>query len=240
MACVLATESSGSSSHCLSGSGSSGSDSGCVSSHLPEALSEEPSSPCDSSCFTAEHKPSFNSQYISAVSVCSSPTPFKTWLIIPGPPQRAWKMCTSTVSQNTLLVCVCAKLIYVLKQKTFSYQTKLCLNLGFSCCFTVEVHFPIVLLDQCFSACNKPLQWWFVWSGTSLSPLLKNTPVNTDIKKKTLNNDVCYQAVCLISYSCLDLHILCKNVYSDAPLSSGNKLLHKGTVNITVQVRSVR
>lgn len=67
----LATESSGSSSHCLSGSGSSGSDSGCVSSHLPEALSEEPSSPCDSSCFTSEHKPSFNSQYISEVSVCA-------------------------------------------------------------------------------------------------------------------------------------------------------------------------
>lgn len=86
IACVclcLATESSGSSSHCLSGSGSSGSDSGCVSSHLPEALSEEPSSPCDSSCFTSEHKSSFNSQYISAVSVCvcvgSSHIPFKTW-----------------------------------------------------------------------------------------------------------------------------------------------------------------
>ncbi|XP_058237618.1 uncharacterized protein plekhg4 isoform X2 [Hemibagrus wyckioides] len=63
----MTTESSGSSSHCLSGSGSSGSDSGCVSSHLPEALSEEPSSPCDSSCFTSEHKSSFNSQYISAV-----------------------------------------------------------------------------------------------------------------------------------------------------------------------------
>ncbi|KAK3510121.1 hypothetical protein QTP70_026837, partial [Hemibagrus guttatus] len=62
----MTTESSGSSSHCLSGSGSSGSDSGCVSSHLPEALSEEPSSPCDSSCFTSEHKSSFNSQYISA------------------------------------------------------------------------------------------------------------------------------------------------------------------------------
>ncbi|KAI5626205.1 hypothetical protein C0J50_14195 [Silurus asotus] len=61
----MTTESSGSSSHCLSGSGSSGSDSGCVSSHLPEALSEEPSSPCDSSCFTSEHKPSFNTQYIS-------------------------------------------------------------------------------------------------------------------------------------------------------------------------------
>ncbi|XP_066509793.1 rho guanine nucleotide exchange factor 40-like isoform X1 [Hoplias malabaricus] len=67
----MTTESSGSSSHCLSGSGSSGSDSGCVSSHLPEALSEEPSSPCDTSCYSSitsppEHKPCFNSQYISA------------------------------------------------------------------------------------------------------------------------------------------------------------------------------
>ncbi|XP_026123332.1 uncharacterized protein plekhg4 isoform X2 [Carassius auratus] len=68
----MTTESSGSSSHCLSGSGSSGSDSGCVSSHLPEALSEEPSSPCDSSCYSSitsptQEKPCFNSQYISAV-----------------------------------------------------------------------------------------------------------------------------------------------------------------------------
>ncbi|XP_072527116.1 pleckstrin homology domain-containing family G member 4B isoform X2 [Salminus brasiliensis] len=68
----MTTESSGSSSHCLSGSGSSGSDSGCVSSHLPEALSEEPSSPCDTSCYSSiaspsDHKPCFNSQYISAV-----------------------------------------------------------------------------------------------------------------------------------------------------------------------------
>uniref|UniRef100_A0A3B4E112 Pleckstrin homology domain containing, family G (with RhoGef domain) member 4 n=1 Tax=Pygocentrus nattereri TaxID=42514 RepID=A0A3B4E112_PYGNA len=71
----MTTESSGSSSHCLSGSGSSGSDSGCVSNHLPEALSEEPSSPCDTSCYSSitspsDHKPRFNSQYISAVSVC--------------------------------------------------------------------------------------------------------------------------------------------------------------------------
>uniref|UniRef100_A0A8C1UCB0 Pleckstrin homology domain containing, family G (with RhoGef domain) member 4 n=1 Tax=Cyprinus carpio TaxID=7962 RepID=A0A8C1UCB0_CYPCA len=63
-----------SSSHCLSGSGSSGSDSGCVSSHLPEALSEEPSSPCDSSCYSSitsptQEKPCFTSQYISAVSI---------------------------------------------------------------------------------------------------------------------------------------------------------------------------
>lgn len=70
----VATESSGSSSHCLSGSGSSGSDSGCVSSHLPEALSEEPSSPCDSSCYSSitsptQEKTCFNSQYISAVSI---------------------------------------------------------------------------------------------------------------------------------------------------------------------------
>ncbi|XP_056121437.1 puratrophin-1 isoform X1 [Rhinichthys klamathensis goyatoka] len=67
----MTTESSGSSSHCLSGSGSSGSDSGCVSSHLPEALSEEPSSPCDSSCYSSitsptQEKACFNSQYISA------------------------------------------------------------------------------------------------------------------------------------------------------------------------------
>ncbi|XP_031425073.1 uncharacterized protein plekhg4 isoform X3 [Clupea harengus] len=51
--------------------GSSGSDSGCVSSHLPEALSEEPSSPYEPSCYSAvaspvEDKPRFNSQYISA------------------------------------------------------------------------------------------------------------------------------------------------------------------------------
>uniref|UniRef100_A0A672LA32 Rho guanine nucleotide exchange factor 40-like n=1 Tax=Sinocyclocheilus grahami TaxID=75366 RepID=A0A672LA32_SINGR len=67
----MTTESSGSSSHCLSGSGSSGSDSGCVSSHHPEALCEEPSSPCDSSCYSSitsptQDKPCFNSQYISA------------------------------------------------------------------------------------------------------------------------------------------------------------------------------
>ncbi|XP_076856301.1 pleckstrin homology domain-containing family G member 4B isoform X2 [Brachyhypopomus gauderio] len=68
----MTTESSGSSSHCLSGSGSSGSDSGCVSSHLPEALSEEPSSPCETTSYSSitspsNHKPRFNSQYISAV-----------------------------------------------------------------------------------------------------------------------------------------------------------------------------
>lgn len=67
----MTTESSGSSSHCLSGSGSSGSDSGCVSSHLPEALSEEPSSPCDDSCYSSitsptQEKPCYSSQYISA------------------------------------------------------------------------------------------------------------------------------------------------------------------------------
>uniref|UniRef100_A0AAY4B9U7 Pleckstrin homology domain-containing family G member 4B n=1 Tax=Denticeps clupeoides TaxID=299321 RepID=A0AAY4B9U7_9TELE len=61
-----------SSSHCLSGSGSSGSDSGCVSSHLPEALSEEPNSPCEPTCYSSvaspvEDKPRFNSQYISTV-----------------------------------------------------------------------------------------------------------------------------------------------------------------------------
>ncbi|XP_072574460.1 puratrophin-1 isoform X2 [Paramormyrops kingsleyae] len=67
----MTTESSESSCPCLSGSGSSSSDSGCVSSHLPEALSEEPNSPCDSSCYSSvaspvEDKPRFNSQYISA------------------------------------------------------------------------------------------------------------------------------------------------------------------------------
>ncbi|XP_043935472.1 puratrophin-1 [Protopterus annectens] len=43
------TTESSESSHCVSGSGSSGSDSGCVSSILPESLSEEASSPCDTS-----------------------------------------------------------------------------------------------------------------------------------------------------------------------------------------------
>ncbi|XP_072574462.1 puratrophin-1 isoform X4 [Paramormyrops kingsleyae] len=75
----MTTESSESSCPCLSGSGSSSSDSGCVSSHLPEALSEEPNSPCDSSCYSSvaspvEDKPRFNSQYISAPSnSCLSP-----------------------------------------------------------------------------------------------------------------------------------------------------------------------
>lgn len=64
----MTTESSGSSSHCLSGSGSSGSDSGCVSSHLPE----DPSFPCrpPSDAVTSpslpKDKPRYNSQYISA------------------------------------------------------------------------------------------------------------------------------------------------------------------------------
>ncbi|XP_035252594.1 pleckstrin homology domain-containing family G member 4B isoform X5 [Anguilla anguilla] len=66
----MTTESS-ESSHCMSASGSSGSDSGCVSSHLPEALSEDPGSPCEPSCYPSvsspmEGKPCFNSQYISA------------------------------------------------------------------------------------------------------------------------------------------------------------------------------
>ncbi|KAJ8248989.1 hypothetical protein GJAV_G00229970 [Gymnothorax javanicus] len=66
----MTTESS-ESSQCMSGSGSSGSDSGCVSSNLPEALSEEPGSPCEASCYTdvstpTADKPCFNSQYISA------------------------------------------------------------------------------------------------------------------------------------------------------------------------------
>ncbi|MBN3299352.1 SL9A5 protein, partial [Amia calva] len=70
----MTTESSESSSHCMSGSGSSGSDSGCVSSILPEGLSEEPGSPCEPPCFSSpaspeDDKPRFsNSQYISAVS----------------------------------------------------------------------------------------------------------------------------------------------------------------------------
>ncbi|XP_066569464.1 pleckstrin homology domain-containing family G member 4B isoform X2 [Amia ocellicauda] len=69
----MTTESSESSSHCMSGSGSSGSDSGCVSSILPEGLSEEPGSPCEPPCFSSpaspeDDKPRFsNSQYISAV-----------------------------------------------------------------------------------------------------------------------------------------------------------------------------
>ncbi|KAG2469781.1 PKH4B protein, partial [Polypterus senegalus] len=79
----MTTESSESSSHCMSGSGSSGSDSGCVSSILPENLSEEPGSPCDMACYSypasqhsssatspLEEKAKFsNSQYISAVSI---------------------------------------------------------------------------------------------------------------------------------------------------------------------------
>ncbi|MFT7806997.1 puratrophin-1-like [Arapaima gigas] len=68
----MTTESSESSSHYMSASGSSGSDSGCASSHLPEALSEEPGSPCDPSCYSTlplpmDNKPHFNNQYISAL-----------------------------------------------------------------------------------------------------------------------------------------------------------------------------
>ncbi|XP_041123907.1 rho guanine nucleotide exchange factor 40 isoform X2 [Polyodon spathula] len=76
----MTTESSESSSRCMSGSGSSGSDSGCVSNILPETLSEEPGSPCDTTCYSPsgsrrgssatsplDDKPRFtNSQYISA------------------------------------------------------------------------------------------------------------------------------------------------------------------------------
>ncbi|KAK6480152.1 hypothetical protein HHUSO_G19350 [Huso huso] len=76
----MTTESSESSSHCMSGSGSSGSDSGCVSNILPESLLEEPGSPCDTTCYSLsgssrsssatsplDDKPRFtNSQYISA------------------------------------------------------------------------------------------------------------------------------------------------------------------------------
>uniref|UniRef100_A0A8D2ZM28 Pleckstrin homology domain containing, family G (with RhoGef domain) member 4 n=1 Tax=Scophthalmus maximus TaxID=52904 RepID=A0A8D2ZM28_SCOMX len=55
----MTTESSGSSSRCLSGS--TGSDSGCVSSHLQEALPEEPGR-------TPSNKKPLGSQYISTVS----------------------------------------------------------------------------------------------------------------------------------------------------------------------------
>ncbi|XP_069383376.1 uncharacterized protein plekhg4 [Paralichthys olivaceus] len=58
----MTTESSGSSSRCLSGS--TGSDSGCVSSHLQEALSEEPSPPGQSP--SSSNKQHLSSQYISS------------------------------------------------------------------------------------------------------------------------------------------------------------------------------
>ncbi|XP_058849881.1 uncharacterized protein LOC117425702 isoform X1 [Acipenser ruthenus] len=60
----MTTESSESSSHCMSGSGSSGSDSGCVSNILPETLLEEPGSPCDTTCYS----PSGSSRSSSATS----------------------------------------------------------------------------------------------------------------------------------------------------------------------------
>ncbi|XP_037619260.1 puratrophin-1 isoform X6 [Sebastes umbrosus] len=63
----MTTESSGSSSRCLSGS--TGSDSGCVSSHLQEALPEEPNPPrqpsSSSSSSFSSNKQHLNSQYIS-------------------------------------------------------------------------------------------------------------------------------------------------------------------------------
>ncbi|XP_034535749.1 pleckstrin homology domain-containing family G member 4B isoform X2 [Notolabrus celidotus] len=66
----MTTESSGSSSRCLSGS--TGSDSGCVSSHLQEALPEEPSptsqpssSSSSSSCYSSNKQHHLNNQYIS-------------------------------------------------------------------------------------------------------------------------------------------------------------------------------
>uniref|UniRef100_UPI0037E878E5 rho guanine nucleotide exchange factor 40 n=1 Tax=Semicossyphus pulcher TaxID=241346 RepID=UPI0037E878E5 len=68
----MTTESSGSSSRCLSGS--TGSDSGCVSSHLQEALPEEPSPTCQpsfsssSSSCSSSNKQHLNNQYISAKS----------------------------------------------------------------------------------------------------------------------------------------------------------------------------
>ncbi|XP_022605688.1 puratrophin-1 [Seriola dumerili] len=63
----MTTESSGSSSRCLSGS--TGSDSGCVSSHLQEALPEEPrpySQPSSSS--SSSNKQHLSSQFVSAVN----------------------------------------------------------------------------------------------------------------------------------------------------------------------------
>ncbi|XP_072237240.1 puratrophin-1 [Leuresthes tenuis] len=65
----MTTESSGSSSRCLSGS--TGSDSGCVSSHLQEALPEEPAPPCSS-----PNKQLLNRDYISpkAAAVISPAT----------------------------------------------------------------------------------------------------------------------------------------------------------------------
>ncbi|KAM7015933.1 puratrophin-1 isoform 2-T3 [Tautogolabrus adspersus] len=61
----MTTESSGSSSRCLSGS--TGSDSGCVSSNLQEALQEEPSpsSQPSSSSYCSSNKQHLNSSYIS-------------------------------------------------------------------------------------------------------------------------------------------------------------------------------
>ncbi|KAG7239583.1 hypothetical protein INR49_028735, partial [Caranx melampygus] len=71
----MTTESSGSSSRCLSGS--TGSDSGCVSAHLQEALPEEPrpSSQPSSSSSSSSNKQLVSSQYMSAVSVCSCHQP---------------------------------------------------------------------------------------------------------------------------------------------------------------------
>ncbi|KAL1007725.1 hypothetical protein UPYG_G00090770 [Umbra pygmaea] len=59
----MTTESSGSSSHCLSASGSSGSDSGCVSSHLPEACLQASlqQQPVHFSKSTSDHKPIYYS-----------------------------------------------------------------------------------------------------------------------------------------------------------------------------------
>ncbi|XP_040908378.1 puratrophin-1 isoform X2 [Toxotes jaculatrix] len=64
----MTTESSGSSSRCLSGS--TGSDSGCVSSHLQEPLPEEPSTPGQpsSSSSSSSNKQRLSRQYISAKS----------------------------------------------------------------------------------------------------------------------------------------------------------------------------
>uniref|UniRef100_A0A8B9KE74 Pleckstrin homology domain containing, family G (with RhoGef domain) member 4 n=1 Tax=Astyanax mexicanus TaxID=7994 RepID=A0A8B9KE74_ASTMX len=123
----MTTESSGSSSHCLSGSGSSGSDSGCVSSHLPEALSEEPSSPCDASCYSSiasaspsDHKPRFNSQYISAVSICVFERICQEHLLRHWHTVQPFPIQLKTMERTVLLLflverCLSISLIYVLK-----------------------------------------------------------------------------------------------------------------------------
>ncbi|KPP70044.1 hypothetical protein Z043_111156 [Scleropages formosus] len=69
----MTTESSESSSHCMSGSGSSGSDSGCAFGNLPEGSSEGSSSPWDPTCDRRVSTPTgdkgdFRGKSVSAVS----------------------------------------------------------------------------------------------------------------------------------------------------------------------------